>query len=231
MNAPAKTLQKNPLRVEDTRSRLLLTALQLYASEGLHAVSLRRISTEAGSKNSAAVHYHFENKLGVVKALVEMIAKELGTIARELKPHQSNERSIRTACREILQPLVRLPKQNDWGPDAVQFLSRMVSEGDAEIAALVNEFYSPFFQKLDKALARELPQIPAPVRKLRLMFISTNVLHGVAETAWLKHSPLGDLSQFDENDLLEHLVDYLIGGLCAPSHPAQKTNTQNRNPA
>ena len=30
-------------RPADTRQRLLLTALQLYAREGLHAVSLRRI--------------------------------------------------------------------------------------------------------------------------------------------------------------------------------------------
>ena len=40
----------------DTRERLLLMALRLYAREGLHAVSLRRISIEAGSKNSAAMH-------------------------------------------------------------------------------------------------------------------------------------------------------------------------------
>lgn len=224
MTAAEQTPAASSARVDDTRSKLLLTALRLYANEGLHAVSLRRISTEAGSKNSAAMHYHFENKLGVMKALVEMIAKELRSIARELKPANTDERSIRSACREILKPLVRLPKQNEWGPDAVQFLSRMVSEGDAEIAALVNEFYSPFFKKLDKALARELPEIPAPVRKLRLMFISTNVLHGAAEAAWLKHSPLGDLSQFSESTLLEHLVDYLIGGLCAPSQALTNSN-------
>lgn len=221
MTAAEKTPLERETRepqADDTRSKLLFTALQLYAAEGLHAVSLRRISTEAGSKNSAAMHYHFENRIGVIKALVEMIARELAVIARELKSEKSDERSIRITCREILKPLVRLPSQNTWGPDAVRFLSRMVSEGDTEIATLVNEFYSPFFKRLDKALARELPHLPAQVRKLRLMFISTNVLHGAAEAAWLKNSPLGDLSQFSEETLLEHLVDYLIGGLCAPTH-------------
>jgi hypothetical protein len=48
------------------------------------------------------------------------------------------------------------------------------------------------------------------------MFMSTNVFHGVAEAAWLTHTPLGDLSHFDEDTLLDHLVDYLIGGLQAP---------------
>jgi AcrR family transcriptional regulator len=144
-----------PDRSADTRERRLLTALHPYAREGLHAVSLRRISTEAGSRNSGAMHYHFQNKLGVVQALVEMIARELGRIATALRP--------------------------------------------------------------ERALAEQLPELPAPVRRTRPMFMSTNVFHGVAEVAWLAHTPLGDLSHLDENTLLDHLVDYLIGDLQAPS--------------
>jgi AcrR family transcriptional regulator len=204
-------------RNADTRERLLHTALHLYASEGLHAVSLRRISTEAGSKNSAAMHYHFHNKLGVVRALVDMIARELARIAAALRPEQTTKRSLRSACRDTLRPLVQLPARQSWGADGVHFLSRLVSENDAAIADMINEMYAPFWQRLDHALAEQLPQLPAPVRRLRLMFMSTNVFHGIAEVAWLTHTPLGDLSHFDEDSLLDHLVDYLIGGLQAPS--------------
>jgi len=204
-------------RSADTRERLLLTALHLYAREGLHAVSLRRISTEAGSRNSAAMHYHFQNKLGVVQALVKLVARELGRIANSQRPEKSSKRSLRSACRDTLHPLVLLPAQQSWGADAVQFLSRLVSENDADIAAIVNAMYAPFWQRLDHALEEQLPELPAPVRRLRLMFMSTNVLHGVAEVAWLTHTPLGDLSHFDQDTLLDHLVDYLIGGLQAPS--------------
>lgn len=211
-------------RAEATRSRLLLTALDLYANQGLHAASLRRIAVEAGSKNSAAMHYHFDNKLGVLRALVEMIANELVAISRDLKEDRQKPRDLRSACREILRPLVSLPQQRDWGANAVRFLSRMVSDGDDEIVELVSNFYSPFFSRLDKALARELPQLPQAVRQLRLLFISTNVLHGTAEAAWLERSPLGDLSHFDEDALLEHLIDYLIGGLTAPSAQHQPGN-------
>lgn len=206
-----------PDRSADTRERLLLTALHLYAREGLHAVSLRRISTEAGSRNSGAMHYHFQNKLGVVQALVELIARELGRIATALRPERASKRSLRGACRDTLRPLVQLPARQSWGADGVHFLSRLVSENDADIAAMVNAMYAPFWQRLDRALAEQLPELPAPVRRLRLMFMSTNVFHGVAEVAWLTHTPLGDMSHFDENTLLDHLVDYLIGGLQAPS--------------
>ena len=213
MTIPARTVQE---KGADTRERLLLTALHLYAAEGLHAVSLRRISTEAGSKNSAAMHYHFQNKLGVVQALVKLIAKELGHIATTLRSENSPKRSLRGACRDTLRPLVLLPTRQPWGTDGVHFLSRLVSENDAVIADMINAMFAPFWQRVDHALEAQLPDLPAPVRRLRLMFMTTNVLHGVAEVGWLTHTPLGDLSDFDEDTLLDHLVDYLIGGLQAP---------------
>lgn len=201
-----------------TRQRLLLTALHLYAAEGLHAVSLRRISTEAGSKNSAAMHYHFNNKVGVVQALVAMIASELVRIDRQLRDAQPPPKSLRMACRATLLPLMRLPAIQPWGEDAVRFISRLVSDNEPEVADIINAVYAPFWQRMDLALAAQLPELPEKVRQLRLMFMSTNILHGAADVAWLTHSPLGDLSHFDEDSLLDHLVDYLIGGLRAPTH-------------
>ncbi len=205
-------------RNADTRERLLQTALSLYAREGLHAVSLRRISAESGSKNSAAMHYHFENQLGVLRALMQMITRELRDMDAALRDGADSRRSLREACRDIITPLVMLPQRQPWGGDALRFVSRLMGENDPQIARLVNEAYAPFLQALDKALAAELPELPGEVRKLRLMFIHTNIFHGVAEVAWLTHTPLGDLSYFDQDTLLGHLVDFLIGGLEAPSH-------------
>lgn len=227
MTATATTSPKADRNIE-TRQRLMETALHLYAHEGLHAVSLRRISTEAGSRNSGAMHYHFGNKLGTIRALVDMVAREMGRIAIALRPEhrqdKRGERNLRGNCREILRPLVELPARQPWGADGVRFLSRLVSEGDADIAALVNDMYAPFWQRLDRALSKQLPELPAEVRRLRLMLVSSTVVHGVAEAAWLAHTPLGDLSHFDEDVLLDHLVDYLIGGLQAPSPCTTKNN-------
>lgn len=212
MTAAGPGLEKST----DTRQRLLRTALHLYARDGLHAVSLRRISTEAGSRNSAAMHYHFKNKLGVIQALIDMVTRELGRTGIALRPERGSPRSLRGDCKNILRPLVELPARQEWGADGVRFLSRLVSEGDEQIAAMINNLTAPFWRHLDHALAEQLPELPPEVRRLRLMFVSINVVHGVAEAAWLPHTPLGDLSHFDEDTLLDHLVDYLIGGLQAP---------------
>ncbi|MFT4518323.1 MAG: AcrR family transcriptional regulator [Halioglobus sp.] len=217
--------QSMPDKNTDTRERLLLTALHLYAVEGLHAVSLRRISSEAGSKNSAAMHYHFENKMGVIKALMKLVTGELVRIDASLRAQRNlpgaiktdAQRSLREATRDTIQPLIQLPTEQVWGMDAVHFLSRLVSENDKDIADMVNTLSAPFWQRIDKALATQLTELPKPLRRLRVMFMTTNVLHGVAEVDWLRHTPLGDISHFDDDTLLDHLVDYLIGGLQAPS--------------
>ena len=216
MNTPRPTAVTNP--GVDTRQRLLLTALHLYAKEGLHAVSLRRISAVAGSKNSAAMHYHFNDKRGVVRALVEMIVAELNAISTRIPARQSAHATLREACLNTLRPLARLPVEAPWGADAVRFMSRVLTEFSPQEATEFNRAYEPFWQQVDTTLAHLLPDLPADIRRLRLMFMSTNVFHGVAEVASLAHTTLGDMIHFDNETLLEHLVDYLIGGLQAPTH-------------
>ena len=205
-------------RKGDTRQRLLTTALHLYAKEGLHAVSLRSISAAAGSKNSAAMHYHFKNRAGVIEALVAMIALELRAIAQKIQQQAPPQPTLRESFRNTLRPLTELPLNQEWGADAIRFMSRAIAESDPEIAAVLNPVYQAFWERVDSNLAKLVPDLPDEVRKLRLMFMSVNAFHGVAEVASLAHTPLGDLSHFNNDQLLDHLVDYLIGGLKAPSH-------------
>ena len=85
----AEALQAPARGRGDTRQRLLLTALHLYAEEGLAAVSLRRISADAGSRNSAAMHYHFSNKAGVIQALVFTLLSSIYILL--VLPHEDDE--------------------------------------------------------------------------------------------------------------------------------------------
>mgnify|MGYP001820442642 CR=1 FL=1 len=201
---------------QDTRATLLRTALRLYAREGLHSVSLRRIATEAGSRNSAAMHYHFGDKLGVIAALANMIAEQMAAIAQDIRNNEPAPGSLHDAFRNALRPLTELPQHCSWGRDAVRFMSLVISENNPEIAAIMNPIYTPFWRRVDEQLTQLMPELPQHTRQLRLMFMSVNVFHGVAEVASLAHTPLGDMSHFDPDTLLNELVDYLIGGLRAP---------------
>lgn len=54
----------------DTRERLLTHAARLFAERGFHKVTVREISTAAGA-NVASVNYHFGDKMGLYREIVE----------------------------------------------------------------------------------------------------------------------------------------------------------------
>ena len=60
--------QATPERVP-TRDRLLRVAEQLFALEGIDAVSMRRIGIEAGQRNKSALQYHFGDKDNLIRAI------------------------------------------------------------------------------------------------------------------------------------------------------------------
>ena len=62
-----------------TRDRIVQTAMHLFATQGIESVTLRRISAESGSANTAAVHYHFGNKAGLVAAILAFLENTSGT--------------------------------------------------------------------------------------------------------------------------------------------------------
>src|SRR5258706_13406180 len=56
---------------ETTRDRLISAAEQLFAARGIDAVSLREINRASGARNAIAVQYHFEDRAGVVRAVLQ----------------------------------------------------------------------------------------------------------------------------------------------------------------
>jgi AcrR family transcriptional regulator len=53
-------------RVADTRDRLITAAEELFAANGIEAVSLREIVRASGARNTAALQYHFGDRAGLV---------------------------------------------------------------------------------------------------------------------------------------------------------------------
>lgn len=73
---PPKALVTTPVATDqnddvlDPRLRLVLAAEKEFAREGIDRASLRRIAMLAGNGNNNAVKYYFENRAGLVRALL-----------------------------------------------------------------------------------------------------------------------------------------------------------------
>src|SRR6266516_1508042 len=64
---------------EDTRTRLLQTALRLFTEHGVEGTSLQMIADALGV-TKAAVYYHFKTKDEITEAVAEPAVGELNTI-------------------------------------------------------------------------------------------------------------------------------------------------------
>lgn len=73
------------------RERLIDTARALFAQDGVEAVSLRAVARQAEQRNTNAVQYHFEDRTGLLAAVLE--------------PHHQQVAARRVA---LLEPLALL---------------------------------------------------------------------------------------------------------------------------
>jgi AcrR family transcriptional regulator len=71
-------------RGEVTRQRLLDAAVLLFAERGLRGASLREINEAAGQRNTNALHYHFGDRDGLIRALTARHTAALGDRVRQL---------------------------------------------------------------------------------------------------------------------------------------------------
>ena len=71
--------QSNRLAIKEhsTKERLVEAAERLFARNGITQVTLEEISIEAGSANTAAVHYHFGSRDELIRAVFERRLPEL----------------------------------------------------------------------------------------------------------------------------------------------------------
>jgi AcrR family transcriptional regulator len=90
----------------DTRSRLLETALKLFAERGVEGTSLQMIADELGV-TKAAVYYHFKTKDEIVEAVVAPLLAELNQVVHEARARRSRGAQIDQALAGFVDLIVR----------------------------------------------------------------------------------------------------------------------------
>jgi AcrR family transcriptional regulator len=69
--------------VNDTRDRILETALDLFIERGYEKTSLREIAERVGV-TKAALYYHFASKEEIIRTLVQPLFDQMGPLAEAL---------------------------------------------------------------------------------------------------------------------------------------------------
>jgi len=198
----------------ETRARLLDAAARLFAARGFKDVTVRQICSAAGA-NVAAINYHFGDKLGLYREVLQSAIDRMratNEAAREAGQGKSAEEQLR---RYIV---IFVHRFLESGNDAVhRLITREVHDPTPAIDALVEQGVKPRVEYLSGVLAEMMRCPPSDKRVLRCLASiqaqSVAYLHNpIAERLGFTLEPKTP-AQIDE--IADHIAQFSLAGVRA----------------
>lgn len=154
-----------------TRQKILDCAEKLFARQGFHGTSLRRITADA-EVNLAAVHYHFGSKDGLVEAVFK---RRMGPLNEERMRRLRALRSssgfdVEQVLRSFVEPTLRFAEQGEGNRDFLALIGRALIEPDEKIRRLFFDLVAPLFHLLLDLVCEALPHLSRDLLFWRLHF-------------------------------------------------------------
>lgn len=209
------------------RTRILDAAEWLFAERGLAGPSLREINEAAGQRNASGVQYHFGNRSGLLRAIVERHMSVIDLERHALLDQADavddppSPEQIRSSMALLVVPLAdRLRTAS--GRCYLRIVEHLVDEPRASTpAASVAEFNS--------SLARASARLAAPVRALppelrdeRQNQTTSFLLRALADRARTLDDHLDLRPTIAHDTFVSNLIDVLVAVLTAPPSPATR---------
>lgn len=195
-----------PRPAEATRAALLDAAARLFAERGPEGVSLAEINAAARQKNTAAVHYHFRNREGLLAALIEPQQQAIDARRRALLDGLGEGKDdLRALARVLVLPLAeRLDEP--VGRRYLRLQARMTPGRDA-----VHPASAELVARVHRVVGARLPRA---VARTRGELVQLMLFPALAERA--RREEEGSATRRDRRAWVEALVDAVVGILDAP---------------
>ena len=160
---------------QDTKTKILEVAEELFGDQGLDRVSIRDI-TEAADVNLAAVNYHFGSKEVLIEAVFERRLTPLNEArlrALDKVEQLAGEKPLRV--EQILEAFIRpavecgasSPKN---GLAFSRLLGRCLAETRPEVEAFLRKQFNPLIARFEAAFIKALPHLTAAEIFWRMKF-------------------------------------------------------------
>ena len=204
----------------DTKKQILDSAEALFAEHGIEGVPLRRIIVEAGV-NSAAIHYHFGSKEGLVKAV---FARRFDPLNRErlalLSEAESRAGDGPLAIEDILYavvaPALRMGQGSEGGQRFRRLAGRLFTGRPDYLEVVFNEVFRELEQRFDEACRQALPDVPKKERAWRKHLAIGAMAHLLRESEWICKTTGGLCDTSEVEGGIQRMVQFMAAGMKAP---------------
>lgn len=112
-----------------TKDRLIEAAERLFAERGIDGVSLREINRVSGARNAIAVQYHFSDRAGVVRAILDKHGPAVEARRHAmLDQYEAEGRpDIRQLSAALVRPLAAKLSDTEGGPEYLQIYADLLN--------------------------------------------------------------------------------------------------------
>jgi AcrR family transcriptional regulator len=222
--AGALAKSKHPVLAEDTRTKLLDAAGQVFAESGFQAATVREICARAGV-NIALVNYHFGDKLELYTEVLRhsvgasgqgIIKQAIGSTAR---PEQ--------AFRELIHAMLLRVSRAERPGWHFRLMMHEFAQPTPAMASVIDETMRPVYNRFRELVGKMLHLAPDHDQVL----LSTHsVIAQVVHYAHGRHVisrvwPELELNPERIEQIATHIADFSLAGLrqITPAHAKRKT--------
>lgn len=123
----------------DTRVELIRAGERLFATRGIDGVSLREITRAAGQANVSALQYHFEDRIGLLRAVIAKHRADTEPRRHALLDHYeaAGVEDHRALASALVLPLVAKLSDPDGGRAYLQINCDLYTRPESMIEELV----------------------------------------------------------------------------------------------
>jgi AcrR family transcriptional regulator len=193
---------------DTTQVRLISAAEQLFAARGIDAVSLREINRASGARNAIAVQYHFEDRAGVVRAVLGKHRPDVEARRHAMLDQYEADATpdLRSLAAALVRPLAAKLADLDGGPEYLQIHAELMNRPRAPVdapGAGPNDSIQRWRSLVQPLLGEDAIRLH---RRFTAMRLAAGELGRRASTA--PHT--------DDRLFVSHLIDLVTAVLSAP---------------
>lgn len=113
----------------ETRDQIIRAAEELFAARGIDGVSLREINRAAGQSNTGAVQYHFGDRDGLVRALIDKHRRDTEPRRHALldQYEETGNDDLRALAAALVSPMAAKLADPDGGRQYLQVSAEFYS--------------------------------------------------------------------------------------------------------
>lgn len=204
---------------DDTKTRLINAAEELFALHGLEGVSTRQITRHAGQRNESAMHYHFGSRQNLVQAIVDRRALAIDELRKfYLRRLERNGQlgNVRGLCECIGYPQLDLIRETRGRQHYARFVDAILRSQSVAGLEAVWRRHGTAMGRCVQALRRALPQLTDEVFMLRFTHAVSSIISGLASIERACGDATAAGVEHDPDFAAENILDMAAAGFSAP---------------